>query len=196
MTDSRTSDRVLELTSPDVDLTASNTESITVVTVLTDASASPTIDLRSNENQPETLFDRFEALGFADVVVVPRDTNVTPTRVDLRTTLARDIVIQAPIVVSSTVCNASTAIAVARSGGIAVLPGNLGISQQVRAVQRVKHAHRGWIDEPIALSHAHTVADAGLIWLEHGISGAPAWVVSLRRWLASAIVCRLRTTAS
>ncbi len=41
------------------------------------------------------------------------------------------------------------------------------------AVTRVKQAHRGWIDAPISLSHANTVAEAGLVWLEHGISGAP-----------------------
>jgi IMP dehydrogenase len=173
MTDIRTSDRVLELP-----LDAESTDSIAVITspnvvVLPDGSATPTIDLRSSETPGETLFDRFEALGFADVVVVPRDTDVSPAQVDLRTTFARDIVLGSPIVVSSTVCNAATAIAVARSGGIAVLPGNMGIAQQVGAVQRVKHAHRGWIEAPIALSHAHTVGEAGLLWVEHDISGAP-----------------------
>jgi IMP dehydrogenase len=162
MTDIRTSDRVLELP-----LDADTTDSIAVIT------SPPTIDLRSTESQAETLFDRFEALGFADVVVVPRDTDVSPAQVDLRTTFARDIVLGWPIVVSSTVCNAATAIAVARAGGIGVLPGNMGIAQQAGAVQRVKHAHRGWIDAPVALSHAHTVAEAGLVWLEHDISGAP-----------------------
>jgi IMP dehydrogenase len=180
MTETRTSDRVLELSDEDT------TDSIAVITT-PDAptllglagsptptiTTPPTIDLRSQASQAETLFDRFEALGFGDVVVVPRDTDVSPVHVDLRTTFARDIVLGCPIVVSSTVCNAATAIAVARSGGIAVLPGNMGIAQQVGAVQRVKHAHRGWIDAPVSLSHSHTVAEAGLVWLEHDISGAP-----------------------
>jgi IMP dehydrogenase len=172
MTDTRTSDRVLELTSSDV---TDSTDSITVLTVLPEAATeeSPTIDLRSSPNAVETVFDRFEALGFSDVVVVPRDTNVKPNDVDLHTALSAGISLDTPIVVSSTVCNAATAIVIARLGGIAVLPGNIGLAQQVAAVQRVKQAHRGWIETPISLSHADTIADAGSIWLKHGISGAP-----------------------
>ncbi len=131
MTDIRTSDRVLELR-----VDTDTTDSIAVITspdvlVLPDAAPSPTptIDLRSSDGAG-TLFDRFEALGFADVVIVPRDADVSPAQVDLRTTFARDIVLGSPVVVSSTVCNAAVAIAVARCGGIAVLPGNMGIANR------------------------------------------------------------------
>jgi IMP dehydrogenase len=183
MTDTRTDDRVLELTDD-------GPESIAVMTsgahpahdmsggllvLPNEGSTAPTIDLRTNAGQPDsdTLFDRFEALSFADVVIVPRDSEVVPDHVSLNTTFARTITLRKPIVVSSPVCNAAMAITVARSGGIAVLPGNMGVATQVAAISRVKQAHRGWITHPVVLPHNATLAEAGLVWATHGISGAP-----------------------
>jgi IMP dehydrogenase len=184
MTDTRTDNRVLELTDDGPESIAimtsgAQTTSSPTTLVLPDAgSTAPTIDLRAplgqaDQTDRDTLFDRFEALSFADVVVVPRDSEVVPGNVNLQSLLARGVTLRSPVVVSSPVCNAAMAIAVARSGAIAIIPGNMGVTTQVATITRVKQVHRGWISGPVTLSHDATIADAQSSWLTHGISGAP-----------------------
>lgn len=173
MTDTRTEQGVLELTGLRDD------EDIVVVTSPVATVPNPTIDLRSSEaadaasTAVETLFEHYEAVSFADVVVVPRDSDLEPRDVSLRSSFTSTLRLEAPFVVSSPSCSAATAIAVARAGGIAVLPGNSGIAAQAAAVHRVKTAHRGWIHDPISLSHRATIGDALEIWTRNEISGSP-----------------------
>ena len=78
------------------------------------------------------LFDRFEALTFDDVVVVPAYSEVLPSEVDLTARLAADIVLAIPVVSAAMdkVTEARTAIAMARQGGIGVIHRNLTIEAQ------------------------------------------------------------------
>ena len=46
----------------------------------------------------DTLFDRFEALTFDDVVIIPGYSDVLPDTADTSATFADDIVLQVPIV--------------------------------------------------------------------------------------------------
>lgn len=155
-------------------------EDIVVMSSRAVAAPIPTIDLRSISKVAspaidlvETLFERYEALSFSDVLVVPRDSDIEPADVDLCTTYTAALSLQVPFVVSSPSFNVASAVAVARAGGIAVLPGHSGIAAQAFAVRRVKDAHRGWIQEPVSLSHRSTVGQARELWARHEISGAP-----------------------
>ena len=87
----------------------------------------------------DALFDRFEALTFDDVVVVPGYSDVLPDQADTRAIFARDIELMVPIVSAAMdrVTEASMAIAMARGGGIGVIHRNLSIADQAAQVERV-----------------------------------------------------------
>ena len=169
MTDTRIDEGVLELSSLHDD------DEIVVVTAPS-PTASPTIDLRVDESTgeaSETLFAVYESLSFSDVVVKPRDSDIETCEVQLHSVYSANVSLRIPFVVASSVCNAATAIVVARAGGIAVLPGHSGITAQAAVVKRVKNAHHGWIEQPVTLSHASTLAEAREVWQANEISGAP-----------------------
>ena len=70
----------------------------------------------------DDLFDRFEALTFDDVVIVPGYSDVLPDTVDTGATFARDIRLAVPVVSAAMdkVTEGRRAIALAREGGIRV----------------------------------------------------------------------------
>ena len=80
------------------------------------------------EQRNHELFDRFTALTFDDVVVVPGYSEVLPADVDTSATLARDIELKIPVVSAAMdrVTEARMAIALAREGGIGVIHRKLG----------------------------------------------------------------------
>ena len=85
------------------------------------------------------FFDRFEALTFDDVVIVPGYSEVLPDAVDTAATFAGDIELAIPLVSAAMdkVTEARMAIALARQGGIGVIHRNLSIADQAGEVQRV-----------------------------------------------------------
>jgi IMP dehydrogenase len=86
----------------------------------------------------ETLFDRYEALTFDDVVVVPGYSETLPDAVDTSATFAADIVLAVPLVSAAMdkVTEARMAIAMARNGAIGVIHRNMSIVDQAAEVQR------------------------------------------------------------
>ena len=82
----------------------------------------------------DQLFDRFEALTFDDVVVIPGYSDVLPDSVDTTAQFARDITLAVPLVSAAMdkVTEARMAIAIAREGGIGVIHRNLSIADQVK----------------------------------------------------------------
>ena len=68
----------------------------------------------------DTFFDRFEALTFDDVVIVPGYSEVLPDSVDTTAVFARDIRLAIPLVSAAMdkVTEAPMAVAMAREGGI------------------------------------------------------------------------------
>ena len=121
------------------------------------------------------LFDRFEALTFDDVVVVPGYTEVLPDGTDVSSPFARDITLSIPIVSAAMdkVTEARLAIALAREGGIGVIHRNLPIDAQAGEVQLVKRSQSGMITDPITLSPAATLGEAEAIMSRFHISGVP-----------------------
>lgn len=126
-------------------------------------------------HERDTLFDRFEALTFDDVVVVPGYSEVLPDAVETSGVFARDIVLATPIVSAAMdkVTEATMAIAMARSGGIGVIHRNLTVADQAGEVQRVKRAQSGMITDPVTLPPTALLADAEELMGRFKFSGVP-----------------------
>jgi IMP dehydrogenase len=123
----------------------------------------------------DELFDRFEALTFDDVVIVPGYSDVLPDTADTSATFAADIVLQVPIVSAAMdkVTEARMAIAMAREGGIGVIHRNLSVADQAAEVQKVKRSQSGMITDPVTLPPTATLADAEALMNRFKFSGMP-----------------------
>jgi IMP dehydrogenase len=123
----------------------------------------------------DELFDRFTALTFDDVVVVPGYAETLPSDVDTSTVFARDIRLSIPLVSAAMdrVTEARLAIALAREGGIGVLHRNLDIDAQAAEVRRVKRSQSGMITDPVTLSPNATIAEADALMARYRFSGVP-----------------------
>ena len=116
-----------------------------------------------------------EGLTFDDVLLVPAYSEIVPREIDLRTTLARDIVLNTPIITAAmdTVTTAEMAIAIAREGGIGVIHKNMTVEEQAGEVDKVKRSENGVIVNPFFLSPDHYVTDADRLMGRYKISGVP-----------------------
>ena len=130
-----------------------------------------TIDVDRNAE----LFDRWEALTFDDVVIVPGYSDVLPDTVDTSATFAADIVLNVPIVSAAMdkVTEARLAIALAREGGIGVIHRNLSVDEQAAEVQKVKRSQSGMITDPVTLPPTATLHDAEDLMSRFRFSGVP-----------------------
>ena len=121
--------------------------------------------------------DRFvgEGLTFDDVLLVPAESNVLPTDIDVSTRLTRKIKLNIPLMSSAmdTVTEHRMAVAMAREGGIGVIHKNMSIDEQVEQVDVVKRSENGVITNPFSLSKDNTLADADALMAKFRISGVP-----------------------
>ena len=124
-----------------------------------------------------TINEKFvkEGLTFDDVLLIPAESDVTPNMINLKTTLAKDIILNTPIITSAmdTVTESKMAIAIAREGGIGIIHKNMSIEQQVEEVDKVKRSENGVIVNPFSLTADRTVADADELMGKYKISGVP-----------------------
>jgi|CXWL01.1.fsa_nt_gi IMP dehydrogenase len=116
-----------------------------------------------------------EGLSFDDVLLIPQQTQVLPSEVDLSTPFLPGIRLHIPIVSApmDTVTDARLAIAMAREGGVGVIHRNLTIEQQAEAVDRVKRSEHGVITNPIKLEPDKPISDAIALMDHFHISGVP-----------------------
>jgi IMP dehydrogenase len=121
------------------------------------------------------LFDRFEALTFDDVVVVPGYSETLPDAVDTAATFAAGITLAIPLVSSAMdkVTEARMAIAMARHGGIGVIHRNLSIDAQAAEVQKVKRSQSGMITDPVTLNAGTALHEAEALMNRFKFSGVP-----------------------
>ncbi len=126
-------------------------------------------------NVNDDLFDRFEALTFDDVVVVPGYSETLPDSVDTTATFAADIELAVPLVSAAMdkVTEARMAIAMARHGGIGVIHRNMSIERQASEVQKVKRSQSGMITDPVTLPPTATLDDAESLMNRFKFSGVP-----------------------
>jgi IMP dehydrogenase len=128
-----------------------------------------------NDDHNRALFDRFEALTFDDVVVVPGWSETLPDAVDTTATFAADIELTIPLVSAAMdkVTEARMAIAMARHGGIGVIHRNMGIAEQAAEVQKVKRSQSGMITDPVTLPATALLHDAEELMHRFKFSGVP-----------------------
>ncbi len=118
---------------------------------------------------------KMRALTFEDVLLVPQHSTVLPKEVSIKTKLTKRVTLNAPLVSAAmdTVTEYSTAIAMARLGGIGIIHKNMDIATQAKQVNKVKKSESGIIIDPIFISPNKTVADADALMGEYKISGVP-----------------------
>ena len=116
-----------------------------------------------------------EALTFDDVALVPKYSEILPSEVDTKTNLSKNLSLKIPLLSSAmdTVTESQMAIAMAREGGIGVIPKNLSIEHQVQEVDTVKRSESGMILDPITIGSEKTIKDALEIMAHFHISGVP-----------------------
>lgn len=132
-------------------------------------------DTSSNPNVNDDLFDRFEALTFDDVVVIPGWSETLPDAVDTTATFAADIELAVPLVSAAMdrVTEARLAVAMARHGGIGVIHRNMSIADQAAEVQKVKRSQSGMITDPVTLPPSALLHEAESLMNRFKFSGVP-----------------------
>ncbi len=123
----------------------------------------------------EELFNKFEALTFDDVLVVPGYAEVLPDQTEVSGQLTANIRLNVQLVSAAmdTVTEARMAIALAREGGIGIIHRNLPPELQAAEVDKVKRSQSGMIVEPIMLPPSATLREAEHIMSTYHISGVP-----------------------
>ncbi len=119
-----------------------------------------------------------QGLTFDDILLVPAESDVLPTNVDLHTSLSRNITINIPIISSAmdTVTEAPLAIAIAREGGIGFLHRAMSPEKQASEVDKVKKSESGMIIDPITIAPDAPISDAMSLMSRYKISGVPVTV--------------------
>jgi IMP dehydrogenase len=123
----------------------------------------------------DDLFDRYDALTFDDVVVIPGYSDTLPDSVDTGALFARDIELSVPLVSAAMdkVTEARMAIGMARNGGIGVIHRNMSIERQAAEVQKVKRSQSGMITDPVTLRKEARLFEAEELMNRFKFSGVP-----------------------
>ncbi|WP_300790907.1 IMP dehydrogenase [Helicobacter sp. UBA3407] len=118
---------------------------------------------------------RMRALTFEDVLLVPAYSEILPKEVSLQTKFSRNIALNAPLVSAAmdTVTEYSTAIAMARLGGIGIIHKNMDENSQVAQIKKVKKSESGVIIDPNYISPDSALFQAKAITDNYKISGVP-----------------------
>lgn len=116
-----------------------------------------------------------DGLTFDDVLLVPAESEVLPSQIDVSTQLTRTIRINIPITSAAmdTVTEHRLAIALAREGGVGFVHKNMSIEAQAEMVRKVKRSESGMITDPITMGPDKTVGDALDLMADYRISGIP-----------------------
>jgi len=117
----------------------------------------------------------FTGLTYDDVLLLPGESDVTPSEVSTKTRLTRHIDIAVPLLSAAmdTVTEARLAIALARLGGIGVLHRNLSIEDQAQQVITVKRSESGMITDPVTVGPDASLAELDALCARYRVSGLP-----------------------
>jgi len=116
-----------------------------------------------------------EGLTFDDVLILPAETDVEPSKADVRTRLSRRISLNIPIISSAmdTVTSSRMAIAMAQQGGLGIVHRNTTIEIQAEEVDKVKRHESGMIVDPITMRPEEKLEKAIELMKKYKISGLP-----------------------
>jgi len=115
------------------------------------------------------------ALTFDDVLLLPGKTEVKPKDIDITTRLVNEITLNIPLISAAmdTVTESSTAIAIAREGGIGIIHKNLSVKEQGMEVEKVKKSESGMIIDPVTMEPEQKLYEALEVMSRYEISGVP-----------------------
>lgn len=116
-----------------------------------------------------------EAYSFDDVLLMPNYSDLLPKDVQVGTMLSRNISLNIPLVSAAmdTVTESSTAICMAREGGLGFIHRNLDVVTQTMEVDKVKKSESGMIVDPITIDPDKPVSEVLKLMSEYHISGVP-----------------------
>jgi len=119
-----------------------------------------------------------QGLTFDDILLIPQESEILPSNVDLSTYLTKNIKLNIPIISAAmdSVTESAMAIAMAREGGIGIIHKNLSIEEQAREVEIVKKSQSGMIAKPICLHPEQSLSEVYEIMHKYSISGLPVTV--------------------
>lgn len=126
-----------------------------------------------NQNAAEKFTK--EGLTFDDVLLIPAESSVLPTDIELSTRLTRKIRLNAPLISAAmdTVTESELAISMAREGGIGIIHKNMPIDMQASEVEKVKRSENGVITNPFFLHPENKVYEAEELMHNYKVSGVP-----------------------
>lgn len=116
-----------------------------------------------------------EKLSYDDVLLVPGYADFFYANASVKTRIAKDIYLNAPIMSAAmdTVTEDKMAIALALQGGVGVIHRNLSYEEQAKQVSKVKRYLNWVIDSPITVGKHQTIADVRIIMERYQVSGLP-----------------------
>jgi len=116
-----------------------------------------------------------EALTFDDVLLQPDYSDVLPREVELRTRVARDIMLNIPLLSAAmdTVTEGRLAIVLAQEGGMGIIHKNMSPTEQARQVTMVKKYESGIVSRPITVNPEMTIREVLALTRANDISGVP-----------------------
>ena len=114
-------------------------------------------------------------LTFDDVLLLPAESSVLPSEVNLETRLTRNVVLNIPLLSAAmdTVTEARTAIAMAQEGGLGIIHKNMSVGSQATEIDKVKKSESGMIVDPITMHPDQRVSEALEVMSKYRISGVP-----------------------
>lgn len=114
-------------------------------------------------------------LTFDDVLLLPAESSVLPTQVEVATRVTRNLKLPIPLLSSAmdTVTEARMAIAMAQEGGLGVIHKNLSPERQAAEVLKVKRHETGIVVDPITIGPGAPLSRVMELMREHGINGIP-----------------------
>jgi IMP dehydrogenase len=114
-------------------------------------------------------------LTFDDVLLLPAESSILPSEVNLETMLTRKVALNIPLLSAAmdTVTEARTAIAMAQEGGLGIIHKNMSAKSQAIEVDKVKKSESGMIVDPITMHPDMKVSDAMEVMAKYRISGVP-----------------------
>lgn len=118
---------------------------------------------------------QLNGLTFDDVLLLPAESNIVPSEVDVSAQFTRNIRLGIPVASAAmdTVTEARMAIAMARQGGIGVLHRNLSSEDQAGQVEIVKRSESGMVTDPVTATPDMTLNEVDALCARYRISGLP-----------------------
>ena len=116
-----------------------------------------------------------EKYSYDDVLLIPAYADFLPGESQVKTRLAGNIYLNAPIISAAmdTVTEYQMAIALALEGGAGVIHRNLSPEEQAAQVGRVKRYLNWVIENPVTVERGQTLHDVDKIMQETGVTGLP-----------------------